>query len=624
MVQFHRGRFVLVAGLTLALAGGCGGAPAASLPPADTILAALATGLSQLDTTSLPLNVAWTDANAQLATITSGMDGLTPSVAPGDLTYDKRAATATASLHFDWTLASGDWTYDTTVALTYAADAWQITWSPSLFQPQLTDSNRMVHQRIAPVRADLLGQDGLAIVEDTPVVNVGIDKTLIAPDQLDSSARALAGVVGIDPDNFAAKVLAAGPKAFVLAITLRQYDVPAAVADVPGAYGQASSAMLGPTATFGQPTIGSVHEATADDIAASNGAIVAGDQVGASGIQRYFDATQRGTPGDVVYLAPRGQPVDWTQLPPGDVLYKQDQTPGTPLHLSFDVNLQTKADQVMAGVPGQAAAAIIRPSDGAVLAIANSPDSQSVGDATTGAYAPGSTFKVVTSLALLRQGYTPDTPVNCSYTANINGQIIHNIAMPANGMIPLWQALAWSCNTAFANQYQAVTSANLQDAAGSLGIGIDYTTGGGFSFGTVPTADSDAMRAMTMFGQGGDLMNALDMATVAASVAAGHTVIPWVVAEQKPTSTATPLSADEAASLQLMMGRVITDGVASSMAGVLVGAKTGTAEWGPDDALLTHAWMIGYTANDLAICVWVKDGVSGSATAGPIIKQLLA
>lgn len=610
-----------MAALVVALTG-CGG-PAATLPPADTTVAALAAGLSQLDTTALPLNTSWTGANADLAAIVQAMDGLTPEVSPGDIDYQPATATANATLRVDWHLASGDWSYDTTATLTYANQSWLIDWSPSLIQPRLTADNRLVHQRLTPTRAPLLGLDGLAIVEDTPVVNVGIDKTRITPDQLDSSARALAAIVGVNPDDFAAKVAAAGSEAFVIAITLRQYDVPDAVGDVPGAYGQPDSAMLGPTAVFAQPIIGTVHQATADDLAASDGTIVAGDQVGANGIERNFDATLRGTPGDIVYLAPRDQNPSPSQVPPGDVLYRQDQIPGTPLHLSFDPTWQTKADQIMAGITGQAAAVIIRPSDGAILAASNSPDSRSLADATTGAYAPGSTFKVISSLALLRRGYTPDTPVNCSVTANINGQVIHNAGVPGNGMIPLWQALAWSCNTAFANQYAAVSSADLQDAAASLGVGVDYYTGGGINFGTIPQADSDAMRAMNLFGQGGDLMNALDMATVAASVAAGHTVVPWVVAEQKPTSTAAPLTATEAADLQSMMQRVITDGIASSMAGVLLGAKTGTAQWGPDDDIHDHAWMIGYTADDLAICVWVKDGVSGGATAGPIVTQLL-
>jgi hypothetical protein len=34
--------------------------------------------------------------------------------------------------------------------------------------------------------------------------------------------------------------------------------------------------------------------------------------------------------------------------------------------------------------------------------------------------------------------------------------------------------------------------------------------------------------------------------------------------------------------------------------------------------------MICFTGTDLAIAVWLKDGASGSGTAGPIIKSLLS
>ena len=49
----------------------------------------------------------------------------------------------------------------------------------------------------------------------------------------------------------------------------------------------------------------------------------------------------------------------------------------------------------------------IRPSTGELVAVASGPGSKGYNTATFGRYAPGSTFKVVSALALLRAGVTP-------------------------------------------------------------------------------------------------------------------------------------------------------------------------------------------------------------------------
>ena len=73
--------------------------------------------------------------------------------------------------------------------------------------------------------------------------------------------------------------------------------------------------MLAPTRDFARPVIGTVGEATKEIVDESDGAVVAGDQVGLSGLQRRYDAQLRGTPGVRVQLVPAkngrrlGQPV---------------------------------------------------------------------------------------------------------------------------------------------------------------------------------------------------------------------------------------------------------------------------------------------------------------------------
>jgi cell division protein FtsI/penicillin-binding protein 2 len=51
-------------------------------------------------------------------------------------------------------------------------------------------------------------------------------------------------------------------------------------------------------------------------------------------------------------------------------------------------------------------------------------------------------------------------------------------------------------------------------------------------------------------------------------------------------------------------------------------AKTGTAEFGTEAPLQTHAWMIA-AQGDLAVAVFVDVGDSGSGTAGPLLERFL-
>ena len=53
-----------------------------------------------------------------------------------------------------------------------------------------------------------------------------------------------------------------------------------------------------------------------------------------------------------------------------------------------------------------------------------------------------------------------------------------------------------------------------------------------------------------------------------------------------------------------------------------VGAKSGTAQFGTTDPPQTHAWMIAFQG-DLAVAVLVEVGDYGTATAGPILQDVL-
>ncbi len=260
--------------------------------------------------------------------------------------------------------------------------------------------------------------------------------------------------------------------------------------------------------------------------------MAAGDLAGLSGLVRQYDVRLRGTPGLVVVATAAGTDARRE-------LFSTAPVAGEPLHTTLDVGLQTEADALLAGVGPASAIVALRPSTGDVLAVASGPGGGGLSTATLGQYAPGSTFKVVSALALLRSGATADTEVPCTPTITVDGREFSNFpGYPAGalGTVPLRTAFANSCNTAFISQRDAASAQALVDAAGSLGWDAGGTSGSRRSSARCRPTPPGTDHAASMIGQGRMLASPLGMATVAASVAAGHTVVPRMVTDQDPGS----------------------------------------------------------------------------------------
>nr|WP_284294655.1 penicillin-binding transpeptidase domain-containing protein [Luteimicrobium album] len=99
--------------------------------------------------------------------------------------------------------------------------------------------------------------------------------------------------------------------------------------------------------------------------------------------------------------------------------------------------------------------------------------------ATTGKFAPGSTMKTASALALLRDGEKASTTVPCTPSITVDGRKFTNDAdypSSALGTITLESAFANSCNTAFISQAGKVSQQQLHDAAADLGLGVPSTS----------------------------------------------------------------------------------------------------------------------------------------------------
>jgi len=567
------------------------------------------------------------------AAVVDGLGDLTPSVHAGDVREGSGSGgsgdTATAELAWTWSIAGEDWTYTTAADLTRTGGEWRVAWKRAVVEPDLASDDVLSLSPVAPERGAIIGAHGRPLVTDRPVVRFGIDREQVPASQAAQSARRLAVLLHVDASSYARQVRAAGPRAFVEALVLRKDDVPVTVARgyraVRGARAIAGTLPLAPTREFAAALLGRVGPVTAEMVKEHPDTYRPGDEAGVSGLQARYDDRLRGTPGAVVsVVAPDGS---------ADPVYRVRPVAGRPLRITLDERLQEVAERQLASVRPASALVALRPSTGQVLAAANGPGTDGYDLATFGQAAPGSTFKIVSSLALLRSGLTPSSVVPCSPSVTVDGKRFENYSdypPSALGRVSLRTAIANSCNTAVISQRGRLGAGDLAGAAATLGLGVDHDAGFPAYFGTVPAPGSSTEAAADMIGQGGVLASPMAMATVIGSVQAGATVVPRLVEgvdglDLAVPDQAAPLTGREDEQLRSLLRAVVTSGSGRGLLG-LPGppaiAKTGTAEFERGGKVLTHAWMVA-AQGDIAVAVLVDVGSSGSGTAGPILEGFL-
>jgi len=537
-----------------------------------------------------------------------------------------------AVLHVAWTLPGDQtWKYDTVVELDSVDKAWLVNWQPSVVNPKLDTGDVLRYNKTNATRASILDGAGQPLIVDRPVVDIGIEPDKAGADPAATAAQ-LAAIVHVDAASLAARVKAAPPTQFVEVITLRQGDfapVAAAVSAVPGVILHHIDEPLSPTHDFARALLGTVGPVTKEIVDASKGRYVAGDVGGLSGLEKEFDTMLGGTPGytiDVVHPSAGGS------APLPTRIASQPVVDGKPLQTTLDQNVENAADAALSTVTDQPSALVaIRVSTGQVVAVANGPAGGGYDTALLGQVPPGSAFKLVTTAALLQQGFNVDTPVPCKPNIVVSGKSFHNYEGEELGTPPFHVDFAKSCNTAFISLSSKVGGSVLPDTARTLGTGACWSLGTSAFSGKVAVPASDVDLAAESFGQGTTIVSPASLAVAAATIARGNYVAPQLVLNgtaKDCSGSATPaalLPGNVFTTLHTLMREVVTAGTATVLAGAPGGpvmAKTGTAEYGGGDSPKTHAWLVGYQG-DIAFAVYVQDGHSGGTVAGPVALKFL-
>ncbi len=552
-------------------------------------------------------------AAAALRENRSGLDGAKVTVDAGETERDGDRATVTYSVR--WSVpAIGPFAYRTRAVVEKRGDDWKLRWRPTLVHPELERGVRLGTVREPRRRGAIQGRDGKPLMTARPVQRVGAVAGKVRDPR--ATARGLAAAVDVDARPLERAIRRGGEQQFVEAVALREDDfarVEEAVKGVPGATVVAGTAQLAPTRSFGRALLGGVGPVTAEQLKKLGGRYATGDEVGQWGLQQRYERRLSPTPDLRIVLRADGVPID--------TLVRRAGRDGRPLRTTLDERTQAAAETALGGRKDEAALVAIQPSTGDILAVANRPVDSTYDRALEGNYPPGSTFKVVSTAALLADGLSPSETVDCPRTTTVDGRSFKNFEGGAGGAQPFARDFAQSCNTAFVSLAPRLSADALTRTGRMFGLGERPRLRLRAARSQVPPGRTKVERAAAMIGQHRILTSPLAMAGVAGTVADGRWRSPRLLAGDGRRATA-PLPGGQADTLRTLMRSVVTEGTGTALSAVSgePAGKSGTAEYGGGDPPPTHAWFIAYRG-DLAVAVLVENGRSGGSVAAPVAAR---
>ena len=269
------------------------------------------------------------------------------------------------------------------------------------------------------------------------------------------------------------------------------------------------------------------------------------DTQGRNNLEYVMDEVLRGKPGKRVLEKSAKNQI-------GHEVSRLEPTPGSDVYLTIDARIQYIVETILRLV-GRASCVVVDPNNGQVLAMASVPsfdpnkfvpsisardwasikdgEADPLSDRATSTYAPGSTYKLITSLAGLSKGLAK-AKFYCSGGVSYGNTYMH--CWGVHGEQSLVEAIKHSCDAFF---YQFGNAAGI-DAIDRVGraVGLGQTTGIELTDedpGLLPSPDwlqttkterwSQGQTANTSIGQGYVLASPIQMAMVAATVANGGT-----------------------------------------------------------------------------------------------------
>ncbi|PXA05450.1 penicillin-binding protein 2 [Coraliomargarita sinensis] len=389
-------------------------------------------------------------------------------------------------------------------------------------------------------------------------------------------------------------------------------------------------------------------------------------KVGKTGLERSFNELLSGIAGTELW---RVDPLGFQDTRLEMVAPQQ----GGDLITSIDIDLQLAAETALGERKGAAVAIDIK--TGEVLTMASHPSfdlndlSPYIPRATfddineRGAwlnravqlsYPPGSTFKLLTTIAGMRANTIgPETQHDCQGVYRVGNRIFRCHARYGHGVVDTAAAIEGSCNVYYYAEGLRMGIDVL--SAEAMRFGLDQKTGIELPYETsrivVPTKSWKREQvgagwvpgdtANTAIGQGFLLVTPLQMASFMASLARGETRTQPTLLALSPEEAGKVAHGGEPIGLSREnwlaiwegMQRVVgTDGTGRlvQIDGLRIAGKTGTADFRAHGEEVNLAWFIGCAPVEdpqIAVAVMVEgssaaDSYHGGSTAGPVAKDI--
>ncbi len=542
---------------------------------------------------------------------------------------------------------------------------------------QLAEANRIRKDPVRAPRGKIFDREGRIIVDNYPSVSCYLLRDQVQGKDLQADVALIARGLDLPMEQVQAILKRYGSSPKYESILLKQDITPDEQAfieahrnELPELETFDEQRRLYPRDGFAAHLIGYVGEVSEQDLNTTKfDAYESGDVVGKSGLEETYDALLRGTDGsrDVIVNS-HGKVVG--------TLGQQLAIPGKDLRLTIDLDIQRVAEQVMEGKTGALVA--MDPHTGEILAmvsrptfdpnqfavrltknywsqIINDPDHPLMNKAIQAQLAPGSTFKVIMTLAGLQEGVAQDMHVGCNGGATFFG---HFFACDKHhGSVDIHNALPYSCDTFYYTLANKLGIDTMARYANSVGLGVK--TGVDLPDEAAGVMPSEAWKMKTQhekwyagetisvgIGQGAVEVTPLQMARAIGGIASGgvlhrpHAVFPDELSndELSAVQSSYPGSGEKTIPLTVDNWQIITDDMANvtgpigtaaeaRLEGIDFAGKTGTAQVMSHTALaasgkghntVPNAWFIGIAPRrnpDIVVAVLWEHGNWGNNSA---------
>src|SRR6202451_2606626 len=355
------------------------------------------------------------------------------------------------------------------ILLVLAYGLWRLQVRQRGFYPKLAERNRIRNVPILAPRGKILDREGRVIVDNYPSFSALLLRD--SSRDLNADADLIAEGLHLDANEVRARIrhFAAMPQyqPIFLKEDITQDEqafIEAHRNELPELDTIRADRRLYPRNGFMAHLIGYVGEVTEDMLNQPQFELYnPGDVVGVSGVERQYNTVLMGKNGARRALVnSHGREVG--------LLGETDAIPGKQLKLTLDIDLQIAAEEALEGRngalvamdphPGEILAMVSRPtfdpqsfsvrvSRDQWTKLVNDPDKPLLNKAIQAQLAPGSTFKIIMSVAGWQEGIGQSLHVNCTGSAEFYGRRFGCWVKTGHGEVELEKAIYQSCDVFF-------------------------------------------------------------------------------------------------------------------------------------------------------------------------------